>query len=70
MEHNRLEDARRSLDWIRGAPAETEFAALQAQLDGRPSHKVTTGTVDNKFLFYKKILRLSFDLGRVSGSLQ
>ena len=43
MEHNRIEDARRSLDWIRGAPAETEFAALQAQLDDHPSHKVTTG---------------------------
>lgn len=40
LEHCRLEDARRSLDWIRGAPAEAEFAALEAQLDGHPSHKV------------------------------
>jgi len=43
LEHNRIEDARRSLDWIRAAPAETEFAAMQAQLDDHPSHKVITG---------------------------
>ena len=42
LEHNRIEDARRSLDWVRGVPAETEFAAMQAQLDDHPSHKVTT----------------------------
>jgi len=44
LEHGRIEDARRSLDWIRGAPAETEFAALQAQLDDHPSHKVITNS--------------------------
>jgi len=42
LEHNRVDDARRSLSWIRDAPAETEFAAMQAQLDDHPSHKVIT----------------------------
>lgn len=40
LEHNRVEKARRSLAWIRGCPADAEFAALQAQLDDNPSHKV------------------------------
>jgi len=51
LEHNRIEDARCSLDWIRGAPAEAEFAALKVQLDDHPSHKVTISQsvrVDNK----------------------
>lgn len=41
LEHGRVDEARRSLDWVRGAPADAEFAALQAQLDDHPSHKVT-----------------------------
>ena len=49
LEHNRIEDARRSLDWIRGAPADAEFAALKAQLDDHPSHKVQPANVDNSF---------------------
>lgn len=40
LEHNRIDEARRSLDWIRGAPADTEFAVLKKQLDDNPSHKV------------------------------
>jgi len=40
MEHGRADEAQRSLDWIRGAPAKMEFAALQVQLDDHPLHKV------------------------------
>jgi len=40
LEHGRVDDARRSLDWIRGAPADAELAELQAQLDDHPAHKV------------------------------
>jgi len=48
LEHNRIDDARRSLEWIRGGPADAEFAFLKAQLDDRPSHKVTADCiVDN-----------------------
>jgi len=42
LEHGRVDEARRSLDWLRGGPVDKEFAALQAQLDDHPSHKVTT----------------------------
>ena len=40
LEHGRADDTPRVLNWIRGAPTETEFATLQAQLDDHPSHKV------------------------------
>ena len=40
LEHGRTDNAQRLLDWIGGAPAEMEFAALRVQLDDRPLHKV------------------------------
>jgi len=40
LEHGRVDEAHRSLNWRRGAPAEMEFAVLQVQLDDHPSHKV------------------------------
>jgi len=38
LEHGRVDEAQRSLNWRRGVPAETEFAALQAQLHDHASH--------------------------------
>jgi len=62
LEYGRADEARRSIDWRRGASTETEFAALQVQLDDHPSHKViadySSSLQCNWFLIEKSLTSL------------